>query len=385
MKKIEPYRLFFPIGWFLGFIGVVIWIPWLLKLTEVYPGLHHPDLMVGGFLMVYSLGFLTTAIPHFTSTEMMTSKERISAISILGLLILSFFLEPKVITHGMELILVLFLLFFAGKRFLGRSNNPPPTFMFIGIGLLLGAVGALMLMLLDLGLIDQNFLGFSKSTFYSGFMLSLIIGIGSRLIPALLGHQPVHPPTSVGASKKFWPNISNDLKFLAAAFIISFLFELKDGLVFYAYVLRLFLVLLVALKYWKIFSPPRNKGYMYSLLWLSSWSMVVAHLLLVFFPSWRLQSLHLLYVSGFGLLTIMISTRVTLAHGGFSLAMEKNSFAILFSGIFILIAAIARFIGPTFVGHYEHMLLISSICWVAAMIIWISRFGNFWRNARSVH
>jgi len=385
MNKIEPYRLFFPIGWLLGFIGVVIWLPWLFKISEVYPGLHHPDLMVGGFLMVYSLGFLTTAIPHFTSTAMMTSNERISSIFILCLLILSFFLQEKVLTHGIELILILFLLTFAGKRFLGRSNNPPPTFMFIGIGLLFGAIGALMLMLLDLGLIDQSFLGFSKSTFYSGFMLSLIIGIGSRLIPALLGHQPVHPPTSVGTGKKFWPNVSNDLKFLALAFVVSFLFELQDSFVFYAYILRLFLVLFVAVKYWKIFSAPKNQGFMYRLLWLSSLSIVTAHFLLVFFPAWRLQSLHLLYISGFGLLTLMISTRVTLAHGGFSLAMEKNSFAVLFSGSFILMAALARFIGPLIVGHYEHMLLISSVCWVVALIIWIGRFGVFWKSAHSVH
>jgi uncharacterized protein involved in response to NO len=385
MKRIEPYRLFFPIGWLLGLAGGLIWIPWLLKMTEEYPGLHHPDIMIGGFLMTYSLGFLTTAIPHFTSTQMMSLKEKVCAFFILGILIFSFFLQIKALTHLTEFFLILFLLYFAGRRFLGRSNNPPPTFIFIGIGLFLGAIGSMLLMLLDLGFIEQNFLVIAKSTFYTGFMLSLIIGIGSRLIPALMGHQPVHPPVRLPNENSFWGLISWDIKFLAFTFVLSFLFDLSDTYGFVGHILRLILIFFVAIKYWKLYMLPRNKGFMYILLWLSSWSMVVGQFMLAFFPSLQLQSIHLIYVSGFGLLTIMISTRVTLAHGGFPLFPEKNSLAILFSGIFILAAALLRFIGPLAKGQYENMLLFSSISWSLALIIWLTRFGAHWPKADSVH
>lgn len=385
MNKVEPYRLFFPVGWILGLAGGLIWLPWLFNITDVYPGPHHPDLMIGGFLMTYSLGFITTALPHFTSTQAMTLNERITAWSIVGFLIFSFFLPIKAFAHGAELLLVLFIFFFAARRFLARSNNPPPSFAFIGIGLFLGAIGSLLLMLLDLDLIDQSFRLIARSMFYSGFMLSLIIGIGSRLIPAFLGHQPVHPPNNFGSQKGFWPLISWDLKIMVIVFISSFLFELNTSSVFIAHLLRLFLVTYVAIRYWKIYSLPRNKGFMYLLLWLSSWSMVIGHLMMVLFPLWQLQSLHLIYVSGFGLLTIMISTRVTLAHGGFPLFPEKNSRAIFSTGILILMAAFFRFIGPMFVGHYEHMLIFSSISWCLALIIWLSRFGTSWVKADSVH
>ena len=64
----DPYRIFFPLGLLSAFIGVLSWVPFALGYTQNYPGTEHPHLMIGGFLYVFALGFLMTAIHCFTET-----------------------------------------------------------------------------------------------------------------------------------------------------------------------------------------------------------------------------------------------------------------------------------------------------------------------------
>lgn len=236
-----------------------------------------------------------------------------------GIYILEKILNKKLGMIMFDFFLIIFLFCFTGRRFINRSNDLPPTFIFVSIGLILGAIGSLLLITLELGFIDPNFILIAKATFYTGFMQSLIIGIGSRLIPAFLGHPPVTHPLRPAHGNKIWNFLSTDLKITAIMFTLSFLFYLKWSYVFLGHFIRLVILFYIAVKYWKIYMPPKNKGFMYFLLWLSSWSILIGLFFLTFFPPWQLQSLHLIYISGFGLLTLMISTRVTLAHGGIPL------------------------------------------------------------------
>src|SRR5204862_7598274 len=68
-KSTDPYRLFFPLGIFLGVMGVSIWPLYYFGITEGYSGRAHAFVQTDGFLFAFIAGFLLTAIPRFTGTE----------------------------------------------------------------------------------------------------------------------------------------------------------------------------------------------------------------------------------------------------------------------------------------------------------------------------
>src|SRR5207244_12233135 len=65
----DPFRLFFPLGIVLGVAGVSIWPAYWLGLTPGFSGRAHAFVQADGFLYAFVAGFLLTAIPRFTGTD----------------------------------------------------------------------------------------------------------------------------------------------------------------------------------------------------------------------------------------------------------------------------------------------------------------------------
>lgn len=267
----DPYRFMFPVGWSLGFVGVMIWMPWLSKYSNFYPGTIHPELMIGGFLVCYSVGFLTTAIPRFTGSHTMTKNEEYLVILLIGVLLLSFLLQNVTAIHFADFLIMLFVLDFARNRFLLRTSEPPFSFLFVGIGILLCLISCLAMILIDLHILNEEYRIFFKSIFFNNFMLSLVLGIGSRLVPALLGHHQM--PTPMKASKsinhqslfQFLSHAPRDIKLLSLTFLLASMLEVSETTIVYGKLSRLILVIYISIKYWRIHLLPKNKGYMYFL------------------------------------------------------------------------------------------------------------------------
>lgn len=385
MKQLEPYRLFFPIGWLLGFIGVLIWVPWIFHPLFSYPGLIHPELMIGGFLLLYSFGFLTTAIPRFTATQDMSMTEKKLALLLFGFLLLGFAIASKAFIFSTDICLVLFVMGFAAKRIQKRNSEPPPSFIFVGFGLALALFGSGFQLLGTLDLINADLMRASRPLFYEGFMLSLVLGIGSRLIPGILGHQPALVPRAAGpeqATKKsfisLWTQLPNLMKIVGIIFLASFAIDLIFMTPIYGDILRALICLVIGIKIWQLHRRPKIRGVISNFLWLSGWSMMLSLILMAILPTARLHVVHLLYISGFGLMTIMVSTRVTLSHSGQDLTAEKRSTALLTTGLFLVAAALARVTGYFVPEHYNHFLLCACTLWCLGLLCWIGKFGLGW-------
>jgi len=71
----EPFRIFFPVGAFLGVAGVSLWVLHYLGAGIPYPNVAHARLMIEGLMASFVFGFLGTAgprltsAPHFSATE----------------------------------------------------------------------------------------------------------------------------------------------------------------------------------------------------------------------------------------------------------------------------------------------------------------------------
>ena len=65
----EPFRVFFPVGFLLALVGVLLWPLFFWGATATYPGMMHARLMIEGFLACSIFGFLGTAGPRVLSAR----------------------------------------------------------------------------------------------------------------------------------------------------------------------------------------------------------------------------------------------------------------------------------------------------------------------------
>ena len=110
-------------------------------------------------------------------------------------------------------------------------------------------------------------------------------------------------------------------------------------------------------------------------LWISAWSLVVGLWAPVAAPAYAVHGLHISFIGGFGLMTLMIAARVTLAHGGYPAGLEVRLRAFPWIAGFALLAAFTRaaaFVDPRI---YLHHLGYAAVAWVGAALLWLKAFG----------
>ncbi len=362
MKTIDAYRYFFPVGWLLGLWGVLLWILFSFNVLS-YPGFFHPQIMMGGFFLCFVCGFLMTAAPKFTASFPPTIKDIWISATLLISLFISALLGRVIIFHFAVLLLLLFLAAFFLRRFLRRTQSPPDAFVFVGVGMGSAITGVLLLIFGDFGWIQDSWLHLGRLFFLQAYILALVLGVGSRLVPALLGRGAL--PNEANTST---PRLGL-FSVLAFLFVLTYVLE-----VFFSSIvgnfLRSFLMSFMIFRFWKIHLLPTRKGHQPFWLWLSAWSLLVGQWGATLWPAYRIHFLHLVFISGLGLMTLMIATRVSLAHGGHGLALEKSSKAIFAGALLVIFAAITRFSAGFSVAIYQSHLVYASWAWILGLLIW---------------
>src|SRR5438034_360668 len=228
-KPADPYRIFFPLGIVLGAMGVSIWPLYYFGITEGYSGRAHAFVQTDGFLYSFIAGFLLTAIPRFTATEPPSRRVQCVLAAIVAGSAIAFEFQQFAIGQTAFVISHAFLITLAARRFRRRRLDPPDTFVLAGLGLICGALGALINAGIALNFIPPLWDPLGKRALTEGMVLLLVLGIGGFLGPRLLGFaqlpQFVQVPDSPG------PRGSKPLFYKAAglALILSLIGEYGFG------------------------------------------------------------------------------------------------------------------------------------------------------------
>lgn len=353
----NPYRLFFPLAWLMGLWGGIVWLLFAAGANS-YPAIIHPQAMITGFLFGHVLGFLLTAAPKFTGTGSLHPLELGAAVvSYVALCLAALFYAPATFVFFATSTAITSAIL--ARRFLMKSKTPPAEFVFLPFGMFSAFIGALIKSFNE----PPAFLSQLANLFvYEAFVLSLVIGVGSRLAPFLMGQGEGAKPKS--------------LNWALALFWFTYFFEAMTesiGDVNWSRCLRALVVFAIFCRNWQMTRFPRSDTKQAWGLWASAWMMSVG-LFASSLTTWRVHALHLFYVGGLGLLTLMVATRVTLAHGSKRLYLERTSKA-LYPVVGLLLVAAAVRTGAIFLPKfYIQILSIAALLWVSGLFLWGSVF-----------
>jgi uncharacterized protein involved in response to NO len=367
----DPFRLFFPLGAALALAGILPWAAQYFTHAS-YPRDLHRVLMIDGFSLAFVCGFLMTAVPRFTGAPHAKKFEiYIIFVCILASGVGAFFSSQSVSFLASAVALVA-LAVFAARRFLQKTANPPYTFLFIGVGLGLWFISQVLLFLNSAGWsVGVDAVAVAQDLFTNGALMSLVLGVGGRLIPGILGWQEIvsHQRQRYETPEPFMKMVPAAIWLAVFVFVGSYLLKpfLPSSLCLAA---RALVILYFALKYWAIWKFPATRSFLTWGLWLCCWCMALGFLVPLAWPSLGAHGMHVLFVGGFSLLMLLISTRVSLAHSAMGTGAEKKLARILiFSGL-ILFAMVTRVTAILWPKIYLDHLGFAAVIWTAGLLVW---------------
>lgn len=363
----EPFRLFFPFGILCLFTGALVWLPQIWT-AEFYPVILHRYLVLNGFVTSFIGGFLMTAVPRFSKTETAKPFEVwMLFFLIFAGMVPAFYEQEKslLILSALQAAMILFFIF---RRILKRKENPPFTFLFIFVGLFLWIGSSMAGLFID----SESF----KQLHYEGAIASIILGVGARLIPGILGHVEI-----VGSQRQLYERPVPLFKtvpwyffVLILTFIGSyFLPEIPGG------VLRFIVVTFIGLKYWRIFQTPKIKTALTKSIWISAWFIVLSFALRAFWIDSMIHGSHAFFLSGIVLLSLLVATRVIQSHGPKKPELENWKGLFVITGMIIFAAAtrVSAFLLPssylTHLGYSSFLLNLAVIIWSVKYLKYVKR------------
>ncbi len=304
----EPYRVFFASGALWSIVGVALWPLYHAQLLGFYPGFAHARIMIEAFGGAFVVGFLGTAGPRMASAPKLTPWELAWLLVLHQACALSHLTLRIVWGDGLFVALLLSLLLCLVVRVLRFRQEPPPAQMLLALAGLLCGMGGALLLLSPSTFTHVPRLRLAQLLLYQGCLLPPVLGVGSFVFPRMLGG-------GFGEAASRRQQTLRSVRALAAAagLLGSFFLE-AYGHVAVGYGLRAGVAaayLLLEVRWRTVRRGSLTTGL--------KWALGLGALGLVLAPMWPAQHVtieHLLYIGGFGMLMLIVGSRVLFGHSG---------------------------------------------------------------------
>lgn len=360
----DPYRSLFPMGLLCALFSIFLWTAFAQGWITFYPGFSHAALFFYGFFAQFIAGFLLTAVPKMTNTQLASPLTVLMHVAFGLTQILLAMQNLFEIQSVVFLLQFVFILYFIVTRILKAKRIPFEGFYFFPF--------AFISLFLGIALYFLDYISYSQQLVLSGelFIMNLIFGLGSRMIPAISripGALSPKPSTEIDNSFVIKP------KYFVMAFLLNLIYAYD---IFYpskyTQIIKFIFFCYYSINYLGILKLPSKHGFVAWGLKVSLIFILVAPLIGSLSKFNHVSIRHLLYIGGIFLLTLLIATRVMLAHGKESLDFEIKSPILLFLIISICFAAIARFLVNL---QFDSLIFTSALAsMMFAVIIWGFKF-----------
>ncbi|MEZ5386879.1 MAG: NnrS family protein [Prosthecobacter sp.] len=304
----EPYRVFFASGATWSIIGVSLWPLFYAQMIGFYPNFVHARIMIEAFGGAFVVGFLGTAGPRMATAPKLTPPELLWLFSLHQACGISHFTLHLAWGDAFFVALLVSLMLCLVIRVIRfRKEAPPPQMLLALTGLACGITGAAM-QLSPATLMDPQRLRLANLLLYQGLLLPPVLGIGSFVFPRMLGGDFGDPKTAAQSKAKLVRSI------VAAVLIVSSFFLEAFGMFTLGYAVRAVVAagyLLIEVT-WKT----QQSGSLTTGLF---WALIIGWLGIVLAPFHYAQHVsveHLIYIGGFGMLMLIVGSRVLFGHSG---------------------------------------------------------------------
>lgn len=365
---IEPYRVLFPLGAACALAGMVPWIAFALG-RATWPGLMHAALMIQGFELCFVTGFLLTAMPSFTHGEKCRPLElgavTAGALGFLALHIAG--IEGWAQLCFAAALMVTAFAILRRVRFDGAA--PPEEFLLAGLGVLFGVAGGLHQAAAAFGVLAEPLPRFGVRLVSRGMVLAVVLGLGGLLVPTF---AMIKDPLRIVGVARAGQRGPRRAFVLALAALLAGAFQADaQHLPALAGWMRAVAGLASTMLSWKIWQRPGRGGALTWGLWLAGWGLALGLLAAAIWPEHEIAAYHIVFIGGYGLLTMAIGTRVTVTHGGHDHGEEARVFT--FASLALLgLALVLRLAGGDVDPTRAHALAGAAVAWVLAWGLWLS-------------
>jgi uncharacterized protein involved in response to NO len=269
---------------------------------------------VEGFIGAFVAGFLGTAFPRLTGNRTWSAGELLVVAGLWGMTVASHAFNHVAAGDAAFAVMLLALLAGMVRRVVfGHRDTPPPGFILVVAGVLGAALSAGFLALNPSPSLSQW--QWARLWLFQGFPLLPLMGIGPYVLPRFFGMPSSHSFDDSPTPPAGWWRKAVMAGIAGLLIVASFALEVY-GKALAGPLLRGLVILLwfanetPILRRVKTSTTPGN-----AVRW-AILSLAAGLLCAAFWPMRRVGSLHLLFVSGIGLITLTVGTRVILGHAG---------------------------------------------------------------------
>ncbi len=368
----EPYRIFFPVALIAGIVGVLLWPLFYWQQLSYYPLYSHARLMIEGFVGGFAIGFLTTALPKMLNAKPL----RVWQVLLLLTLFLSF-CTVHALGHmrtgdGLFAVTMALTVFLMLVRLCRGNMVPPPGMMLTGLGLLCGITGSVW----------SAFFGFSgnmhwtlfmQRLLYQAFILLPLLGVGGFIFPMILGTTNKHAKLSGPKMSREWKAKAAESGLLGVLLILTYWIEVHGQLRMMSWV-RVALCGVWITKESGWLSRKKAKGIMPLSLRVGIVCLLGGMVATGILDENKIALDHMLYMGGFGLITMMVATRVIYGHSGQGAKFQKWLKPIILCVGLLMLGMLTR-VTADFMDHINNHIktthhIYAAGCWVLVSIIW---------------
>lgn len=364
----EPFRVLFPLGIVLAWVGVGHWLLYWSGLRATYSCETHGLMQLEGFMPAFAAGFLLTAVPRRTAAPP-ASATTVGLVA-LGLVaaVAAGTADRRAAMQVAYLAVWATLLAFAVPRLLGAgaARRPPASFVLVPIGALHGIAGAALLLREAVGAGGPSSGALGRLLVEQGVFLCLSLGVGGLFYPLVSGSAP---PADLDAGPRERRRLGWIV--LAGAAIFATLVAEALGSERAAPLARAIVVVVGLVAAVGAHRRPGRPGLNRQLVWAALWLEPAGLALSAALPTLRVPALHVTFIGGFSLLVLAVGAHVALSHGGREAARDRTPWPVPVWATGIALALLARLAADWSNTYFDH-LASAAIAWIAGSGVWLA-------------
>lgn len=343
-----------------GLLGVWPWLRFGLGWGVAPSGYAHGLLQIQGFEMPFAVGFLMTVIPRFLETRPTRVWELTLGWCLGAAAITAFAVDAWRLGEMLFLGLGVHIMVYGLRRLHGRGDDPPPFFAFLPVGFI-SAVGGAALILWPLA----GFARLGERLVEQGILLAFVLAIGSHLGPRLLYGNRTFPETTTPAAHRRLLILGGLGLLLLATFPLE-----AGGFALAGQLLRALIVTSYLMLVLRVYRTPERPWLHVRLLRLSFLSLCAGLWLAPLWPAVYLAAMHLTFIGGFGLMTVIIATRVVTGHCDAESLWDEQRWQVTVPASLVALSVPARLLADLVPQWFLPAIAAAGALWLSGLFLW---------------